>query len=100
MAQKKKTAKKSASKAKNKKKRNEARKVLRKWQKRAELAGIAPLPAKRPTPGQRDAWRESIIAAEKKASQHPLEQADSNSIPCKPKTQKQESQEIPTPPKT
>ena len=48
--------------------RNEARKIMRKWLKRAELAGVEPLPARRPTPGQRKAWENKIIAAEKKAS--------------------------------
>ena len=50
-------------------KRNQARKVLRSWQKRANAVGIEPLPAKRPTKGQRKAWESKIIALEKKASQ-------------------------------
>ncbi len=50
-------------------KRNEARKVMRSWLKRAKAVGIEPMPAKRPTPGQKKAWHNSIIAAEKKASQ-------------------------------
>jgi len=50
-------------------KRNQARKVMRSWLKRAKLAGIEPLPARRPTKGQSKAWRDKIIAAEKKASQ-------------------------------
>ena len=49
-------------------KRNEARKIMRKWLKRAELAGVEPLPARRPTPGQRKAWENKIKIAEKKAS--------------------------------
>jgi len=37
---------------------------LHKWNKRAKACGIAPLPPKRPTKGQRLAWEESIIQAE------------------------------------
>ena len=48
-------------------KRNEARKIMRKWLKRANAAGVEPLPARRPTPGQRKAWEKKIIAAEKQA---------------------------------
>ena len=48
--------------------RNEARKIMRSWLKRAELAGVDPLPARRPTKGQRRAWEKKIIAAEQKAS--------------------------------
>ena len=47
-----------------KKKWLERRKELHSWYKRAEAVGIAPLPAKRPTKGQRLAWEESIIQAE------------------------------------
>ena len=49
-------------------KRNEARKIMRSWLKRAKLANVDPLPARRPTPGQRKAWEKEIIAAEKQAS--------------------------------
>ena len=48
--------------------RNEARKIMRSWLKRAKLANVDPLPARRPTPGQRRAWEKKIIAAEKLAS--------------------------------
>ena len=48
--------------------RNEARKIMRSWLKRAKLANVDPLPARRPTPGQRKAWEKEIIAKEKKAS--------------------------------
>ena len=48
--------------------RNEARKIMRSWLKRAKLANVEPLPARRPTPGQRKAWEKKIIAAEKHAS--------------------------------
>ena len=34
------------------------------WSKRAELVGIAPLPPRRPTKGQRLAWEESIVKRE------------------------------------
>ena len=40
------------------------RKELYSWSKRAELVGIAPLPPRRPTKGQRLAWEMSIIRAE------------------------------------
>ena len=50
-----------------KKKWLERRKELHSWYKRAEAVGIAPLPAKRPTKGQRLAWEESIIQAERGA---------------------------------
>ena len=43
---------------------NERRKELHKWNKRAKAVDIAPLPAKRPTKGQRLAWEESIVKAE------------------------------------
>tara|TARA_Y100000310_G_C20467308_1_gene708275 strand:- start:12 stop:677 length:666 start_codon:yes stop_codon:yes gene_type:complete len=56
------------SKAERKKKRSEARKIMYKWQKRANAVGVDPLPAKRPTPGQRREWEKSIIAKEKQAS--------------------------------
>ena len=49
--------------------RNKARKIMRSWLKRAKLAGVDPLPPRRPTPGQRKAWEKEIITAEKKASQ-------------------------------
>ena len=45
--------------------RNKARKIMRSWLKRAKLANVDPLPARRPTPGQRKAWEKKIIAAEK-----------------------------------
>jgi len=50
-----------------KKKWLQRRKELHSWYKRAEAVGIAPLPAKRPTKGQRLAWEESIIQAERGA---------------------------------
>ena len=34
------------------------------WSKRADLVGIAPLPPRRPTKGQRLAWEESIVKRE------------------------------------
>ena len=48
--------------------RNEARKIMRGWLKRAIAAKVSPLPARRPTPGQRRAWEKEIKTAEKKAS--------------------------------
>ena len=47
-----------------KKKWLERRKELHSWYKRAEAVGIAPLPAKRPTKGQRQVWEESIVRSE------------------------------------
>ena len=43
---------------------NERRKELHKWNKRAKACGIAPLPPKRPTKGQRKEWEDSIVTAE------------------------------------
>ena len=40
------------------------RRELYSWSKRAELCGIAPLPPRRPTKGQRIEWEMSIIRAE------------------------------------
>ena len=82
------------------KNRNRARRELYKWQKRAKAIGVDPLPAKRPTPGQRKTWQDSIISAEKKALEHSQEQVGNNKTPCKPKSQKQASPKTPTPPKT
>jgi len=47
-----------------KKKWLDRRRQLHSWSKRAELVGIAPLPPRRPTKGQRLAWEESIVRAE------------------------------------
>ena len=47
-----------------KKKWLERRRELHSWFKRAEAVGIAPLPAKRPTKGQRMDWEMSVITAE------------------------------------
>lgn len=43
---------------------NEKRKEWYKWKKRAKAVGIEPLPAKKPTKGQRKEWEERIIEAE------------------------------------
>ena len=48
--------------------RNQARKVMRGWFKRAKAVGVEPLPARRPTPGQRKTWEKKVRTAEKKAS--------------------------------
>ena len=58
----------STKKANTNKKRADQRKESRKWLKRAKAVGIEKLPARRPTPGQKKAWQESIIAKEKLAS--------------------------------
>ena len=55
-------------KAKSIKNRNKVRREQYKWVKRAEAVGVKLLSAKRPTPGQKKAWQESIIAKEKQAS--------------------------------
>ena len=47
-----------------KKKWMDRRRELYSWGKRGEAVGIAPLPPKRPTRGQRLAWEESIVIAE------------------------------------
>ena len=47
-----------------KKKWLQRRRELHSWFKRAEAVGITPLPARRPTKGQRLAWEKSIIQAE------------------------------------
>ena len=47
-----------------KKKWLQRRRELHSWFKRAEAVGITPMPARRPTKGQRLAWEESIIQAE------------------------------------
>ena len=47
---------------------NKTRREQYKWVKRAKAVGVKKLSAKRPTPGQKKAWIDSIIAAEKKAS--------------------------------
>ena len=61
------------NKAKSKNKWNQQRREQYKWLKRAKLAGVKPLSARRPTPGQKKAWRNKIIAAEKKALEYPPE---------------------------
>ena len=43
---------------------NKRRRELHRWNKRAEAVGIAPLPPRRPTKGQRLEWEMSIIRAE------------------------------------
>ena len=58
----------SVNKAKVSKNRNELRREQYKWVKRAEAVGVKLLSAKRPTPGQKKAWQEKVIAKEKQAS--------------------------------
>ena len=55
-------------KEKSVKRKNKARREAYKWSKRAKLAGIEPLPAKRPTPNQKKEWMDKIIAAENQES--------------------------------
>ena len=52
-------------KVKSTKNRNKLRREQYKWLKRAEAVGIKNLSAKRPTAGQKKAWQDKIIAAEK-----------------------------------
>ena len=82
------------------KNRNKARREQYKWLKRAKAVGIDTLPAKRPTPGQKKKWQDSIIKKENLASERSQEQAGSNKTPYKPKNQKQASPKPPTHPKT
>ena len=49
------------------KNRNKVRREQYKWVKRAESVGVEKLSAKRPTPGQKKAWQEKVIAKEKQA---------------------------------
>ena len=60
-------------KAKSIKNRNKVRREQYKWVKRAEAVGVDKLKAKRPTPGQKKAWQEKIIAKEKQALAHQQE---------------------------
>ena len=46
----------------------EKRRELYGWSRRAEAVGIAPMPPRRPTKGQRLAWEMSIIRAEDEQS--------------------------------
>ena len=55
-------------KAKSLNSHNKTRREQYKWVKRAKAVGVDKLPGKRPTPGQKKAWQESIIKLEKKAS--------------------------------
>ena len=43
---------------------NKRRRELHRWTKRAKEVGINPLPSRRPTPGQRKEWEDSIVKAE------------------------------------
>ena len=47
---------------------NKTRREQYKWVKRAKAVGVEKLPGKRPTPGQKKAWQDKVIAAEKQAS--------------------------------
>tara|TARA_Y100001963_G_C6625086_1_gene373586 strand:+ start:195 stop:821 length:627 start_codon:yes stop_codon:yes gene_type:complete len=47
---------------------NKKQKEWYNWRKRAEKVGVSPLKSKRPTKGQRKAWQDKIVAAEKKKS--------------------------------
>ena len=82
------------------KNRNKARREQYKWLKRAKVVGISPLSAKRPTPGQKKAWRDEIKRKEKLVSEHPQAQAGNNKTPYKPKSQKPEVPKTPTQPKS
>jgi hypothetical protein len=55
---------KAQNKAKSASNRNRLRRQQHKWLKRAKAVGIDPLPKKRPTAGQKQAWRDSIVAKE------------------------------------
>ena len=47
---------------------NKTRREQYKWVKRAKAVGVEKLPGKRPTPGQKKAWQDKVIAAEGKLS--------------------------------
>ena len=55
------------NKAKSKNKWNQQRREQYKWLKRAKAVDVKPLSARRPTPGQKKKWRDSIKTAEKEA---------------------------------
>ena len=52
--------------ATNKEEYNKKRREWHKWKKRAEAVGIKPLPARRPTPAQKETWINEIKAKENK----------------------------------
>ena len=54
--------KKSLKKAIDKEEYNKKRREWHKWKKRAKAVGIEPLPARRPTPAQKEAWINEIKA--------------------------------------
>ena len=58
--------KKQIKKAIDKEEYNKKRREWHKWKKRAEAVGVAPLPARRPTPAQRKEWQNEIEAKENK----------------------------------
>ena len=47
---------------------NKTRREQYRWVKRAKAVGVEKLPGKRPTPGQKKAWQNKVIAAEGKLS--------------------------------
>ena len=47
---------------------NKTRREQYRWVKRAKAVGVEKLPGKRPTPGQKKAWQDKVIAAEGKLS--------------------------------
>ena len=54
---------------------NKTRREQYKWVKRAKAVGVEKLPGKRPTPGQKKAWQDKVIAAEGKLSKSVQKQA-------------------------
>ena len=56
--------KKDLKKAINREEYNKKRREWHKWKKRAKEVGIEPLPARRPTPAQKEAWINEIKAKE------------------------------------
>lgn len=56
--------------AKQKEERKRKRRDWYKWNARAEKAGVDPLPARRPTPAQRQAWEKQITDYEQKTKEN------------------------------
>ena len=68
VAREKKTLNKSIKAEAKRQEYNKKQKEWYNWRKRAEKVGVSPLKSKRPTKGQRKAWQEKILVAEKKKS--------------------------------
>ena len=56
--------------AKQKEEKKRKRRDWYKWNARAEKAGVDPLPPRRPTPAQRQAWEKQITDYEQKTKEN------------------------------